>query len=254
MPQRRHLARAVVSAVAATTVLALATPAWAATTLELRQSNVTAGGFANQECADPRFADLPDDHDGWHFVLPERALGDLLSLKLTFTDGSRTVEVTIPDDSDPYPDALYATGGQNPQLKHAYLFTPAGWTLVTGTASVTGEGSKFNLSHTCAGQPSATPTPTPTGSASPSPDGSATPNPGDSASPTPDASTTPTPDGSVTPSTSASPSGGTGGGGGDLPLTGAAVTTMALLGVGLVGGGATLVLLRRRRDDVTFTS
>ncbi|SCL31331.1 hypothetical protein [Micromonospora inyonensis] len=65
-------------------------------------------------------------------------------------------------DSDPYPDALYATGGQNPQLKHAYLFTPAGWTLVTGTASVTGEGSTFNLSHTCAGQPSATPTPTPT--------------------------------------------------------------------------------------------
>jgi LPXTG-motif cell wall-anchored protein len=50
-----------------------------------------------------------------------------------------------------------------------------------------------------------------------------------------------------------SPAAGTGGGDG-LPLTGAAVTTMALLGVGLIGGGATLVALRRRRGTITFTS
>ena len=58
MPQRRHVARAVVSATAATTFLALATPAWANSTADLRQSNVKAGEFQNQECDDPRFAEL----------------------------------------------------------------------------------------------------------------------------------------------------------------------------------------------------
>lgn len=39
-----------------------------------------------------------------------------------------------------------------------------------------------------------------------------------------------------------------------LPVTGAAATTIALTGVGLVGGGAALLWLRRRRDNVTFES
>jgi LPXTG-motif cell wall-anchored protein len=51
--------------------------------------------------------------------------------------------------------------------------------------------------------------------------------------------------------------GGGGGNGGEegpgLPVTGAAATTMALTGLGLMGGGAALVWLRRRRD-ITFTS
>lgn len=248
MPQRRHVARAVVSAAAATTLLAFAAPAWATSTAELRQADVLAGKFTNQDCADKRFAGLPDDHDGWHFILPgnKDQSGDFLSLTLTFTNGAQTVEVTIPDDTDPYQDAFYSTGGRNSQVKHAYLFTPAGWTLVTGTATISGEADEFNLSHTCAGTPS-----TPTPSASPTPSTSVEPTPGESVSPTPGESTSPTPGESVGPTISPSPAGGTGGG---LPLTGAAATTMALLGVGLIGGGATLIALRRRRDNITFTS
>lgn len=245
MPQRRHVARAVVSATAATTFLALATPAWANSTADLRQSNVQAGEFQNQECDDPRFAGLGDDQDGWHFVLPgnKDESGDFVSLTLVFTDGVQTVQVEIPDAEDAYPDAFYSTGGKNSQVKHAYLFTPAGWTLVTGTATITGEAEKFNLSHTCPGEPTTPTTPpaTPT-----TPPATVTPTPGGSVDPS-----SPAPSDPASPSTSVTPGGG---GGGDLPLTGAAATTIALLGVGLIGGGATLVALRRRRDNVTFTS
>ncbi|RQW96831.1 LPXTG cell wall anchor domain-containing protein [Micromonospora globispora] len=78
-------------------------------------------------------------------------------------------------------------------------------------------------------------------------------------SPTP----TPTSSESESPSTPSSPgaslSGGAGGGngengGGSLPLTGVAATSTALTGLALIGGGAALMVLRRRRDKITFTS
>ncbi|WFE44223.1 LPXTG cell wall anchor domain-containing protein [Verrucosispora sp. WMMD1129] len=243
MPQRRHVARAAVSGVAATALLALAAPAWASSTVPLHSAHQgsTAADF-QQQCADTRFADRPADHDGWHFVLPGGpSAGGFESLTLTFDNGSGTVDVTVPDAADAYPDALYPAGQNESRLIHAYLFTPAGWTLVDGSATISGQGDRFNLSHTCAGQPTPeSPTPTPTTSESPTP--------------TPTVPESPVP--SDTPS--ASPSNGTGGGGGDddgsLPVTGAAATTMALVGVGLIGGGVALVALRRRRDGITFTS
>ncbi|MFY1575199.1 LPXTG cell wall anchor domain-containing protein [Verrucosispora sp. WMMD703] len=243
MPQRRHVARAAVSGVAATALLALAAPAWASSTVPLHSAHQgsTAADF-QQQCADTRFADRPADHDGWHFVLPGGpSAGGFESLTLTFDKGSGTVDVTVPDAADAYPDALYPAGQNESRLIHAYLFTPAGWTLVDGSATISGQGDRFNLSHTCAGQPTPeSPTPTPTTSESPTP--------------TPTVPESPVP--SDTPS--ASPSNGTGGGGGDddgsLPVTGAAATTMALVGVGLIGGGVALVALRRRRDGITFTS
>ncbi|MFI7553639.1 LPXTG cell wall anchor domain-containing protein [Micromonospora sediminimaris] len=244
MPQRRHVARAAVSGVAATALLALAAPAWASSTVPLHSAHQgsTAADF-QQQCADTRFADRPADHDGWHFVLPGGpSAGGFESLTLTFNNGSGTVDVTVPDAADAYPDALYPAGQNESRLIHAYLFTPAGWTLVDGSATISGQGDRFNLSHTCAGQPTPeSPTPTPTTSESPTP--------------TPTVPESPVP--SDTPS--ASPSNGTGGGGGgdddgSLPVTGAAATTMALVGVGLIGGGVALVALRRRRDGITFTS
>ncbi|PWU53917.1 hypothetical protein DLE60_30295, partial [Micromonospora globispora] len=52
--------------------------------------------------------------------------------------------------------------------------------------------------------------------------------------------------------------GAAGGGGGEngpsLPLTGVAATSTALTGLALIGGGAALMVLRRRRDKITFTS
>ncbi|MEV4710256.1 LPXTG cell wall anchor domain-containing protein [Micromonospora sp. NPDC049374] len=253
MPQRRHVARAAVSGAAATALLALAAPAWASSTAPLHSPHkgATAAGFETQNCDDDRFEGLTADQDGWHFVLPGGAsAGSFQSIELTFaTSGGESVTVTIPDAGDPYPDAFYSANGR---VIHAYLFTPAGWTLSDGTATISGQSNAFNLSHTCAGQPTPqSPTPTPTSPESP------TPTPTTPESPTPE-SPTPTPTAPESPVPSDTPSDGTGGGGGDddgnLPVTGTAVTTMALVGVGLIGGGVALVALRRRRDGITFTS
>ncbi|RGC70243.1 hypothetical protein C5N14_07420 [Micromonospora sp. MW-13] len=258
MPQRRRLARAALSTTAAAASLALATPAWASSTIGLNPAHEgqTASHFT-QVCDDERFAGLPAGDDGWHFVLPGKESGSFESLTLTFDDGTAAVTVRIPDGSDAYPDFFYSTGGRAPRQIHAYLFTPAGWTLVGGSATVSGTGTKFNVSHTCAGEASTeSPSPSPSPSTPESPQPSESPSTSASPSGSPSATESPVPSGSASPSESAtapaSPSGGTGGG--DLPLTGAAVTGMALTGVALIGGGAALMVLRRRRDRITFTS
>ncbi|MFI6781087.1 LPXTG cell wall anchor domain-containing protein [Micromonospora sp. NPDC050276] len=247
MPLRRRLTRAAVCTAATTAALAITSPAWALSTVPLNPAHVgaTAGKF-QQECRDPKFDTRPANQDGWHFVLPTNKAGDFQSLTLTFTDtGGASVRVTVPDPTDPYTDFLSANGNGDKQVKHAYLFTPAGWTLTGGSAEVSGEGDKFNLSHTCAGTASTgSPTPTPT-------TGSPTPTTG---SPTPSVAPTE----STTPGGSPSPSGSAGGGGGgdnggSLPITGTAATSIALGGLALIAGGA-LLMMRRRRDRITFTS
>ncbi|MEO3780870.1 LPXTG cell wall anchor domain-containing protein [Micromonospora sp. B11E3] len=79
------------------------------------------------------------------------------------------------------------------------------------------------------------------------------PQPGGAGSPFADPSAG-TPGGTPAPSSSVGAGDGSGGSGGGLPVTGVAATSMALTGVALIGGGAALVLLRRRRDRITFTS
>ncbi|MBQ1073576.1 LPXTG cell wall anchor domain-containing protein [Micromonospora sp. C31] len=250
MAHRRRVVRAAVSTAAATACLALATPAWASGTIPINPDHrdETAGGFSTQDCADPRFGDRPAGHDGWHFVLPGgKASGGFETLTLTFATDTGEVTVTVPDADDAHPDALYPAGKNGSRLIHAYLFTPAGWTLLDGSATISGTAAKFNLSHTCAGTaPSQSPSPTP------SPTTSQSPQPSES----PSESTSPSDPASPSTPTTASPStgpGGSGGGEGDLPLTGVATTSIALGGLALIGAG-TLLMLRRRRDNVTFTS
>ncbi len=304
MPQRRHVARAGFTAVAATACLAFTTPALASSTIPLNPDHKgsTAAKF-QQQCSDDRFAGKAGDQDGWHFVLPDKEAGDFKTLNLTFTNGPTTVQVKIPDSSDAYPDFFYKAGDR---VMHAYLFTPAGWTLADGSALISGEGKKlkFNLSHTCAGKPaspspspsptqesprptpsptqgeeSPTPTPSPTqGEESPSPtpsQGEESPSPGEETptpstpceesptptlgeeSPTPcNESPTPGESGEVseTPSAGGGDDNGGGDSGGGLPVTGVAATSIALTGIVLIGGGVTLMVLRRRRDKITFTS
>jgi LPXTG-motif cell wall-anchored protein len=96
-------------------------------------------------------------------------------------------------------------------------------------------GKKFKVFwlQPCEESPSPTPTtesPTPT-----------TPPPTESVPP----SESPTSPGGVSPTT---PPSGPG-----LPVTGVAATSIALTGLGLIGGGAALLWMRRRRD-ITFTS
>ncbi|WP_435206029.1 LPXTG cell wall anchor domain-containing protein [Micromonospora sp. bgisy143] len=262
MPLRRRLERSAICTAAATAVLALAAPAWASSVALLNGAHVGAkAGTFQQECRDPRFGDRPTDQDGWHFVLPSKRAGDFQTLTLTFTDtAGSSVTVSVPNPADAYTDFLVANGGGDKQVKHAYLFTPAGWTLTGGSAQVSGEGERFNLSHTCAGTgATSSPTPTPTTPATTTPPGTASPTPSESTTATPSGSVTPTESTSssesVTPggSTSASEIAGGGDSGGNLPLTGVAVTSFALTGVALIAGGA-LLMMRRRRDRITFTS
>ena len=236
----RWLPRAVLSTAAAgalvlTTVsLALmanplsagAAGALATTEIPLLQSNVKATDFkpGDQDCSDAPFANIQDNQDGWHFVVG----GDdtsFVELRLTFNTGSGTVVVTVP--GPPVSGAsgiLTESGGK---FMHAWVITPAGWTLVSGEADVTYTGNApahFQLSHTCPGTPTTT---------------TATTKP-------PTTTTTTTGTETTTTGTTTTPDEG-----GDLPVTGAGLGGLIAAGLILTGGGVALILARRRRDAET---
>lgn len=218
------------AAIAALASVAFAGPALADTTVPLNQTKdnktVLAKTFTPQLCNDERFAPRAAGEDGWHFVLPEGD-GNFIKLTLTFKDlGGNTVVVVIPDpDDSPYKNDMYGAGSSE---KHAYLFTPAGWTLTAGSAEISGGATFFNLSHACGGTP-----------ASPS----ASPSTKPSTSTTPSAGTTPSSGTSGSPGVTPSPSEPS------LPVTGTALTGIITAGVLLVAAGVgTLFFVRRRRD------
>lgn len=229
---------AAVSFASGIAVLALAGPALAVdATIPIKDDHVptTAADFPTHECTDNQLPQKPGE-DGWHFVLPsgspEPAV--FVEVRLTFEDATGATQTkTIPGDGTLGP----------PSAKHAIIYTPAGWTLVAGEADITGQAdgkpSEFNLSHTCPASaspsPSASPTGSPTGSPTATPTGSPTVTPTGSVVPTP----SDTPTSSVTPSTSPTPPG-------QLPVTGLAIGGIVLTGLGLVGAGAAMRVLRRR--------
>jgi LPXTG-motif cell wall-anchored protein len=224
--RQRWLPRLGITAVAVgIAALGIATPAWADTTAPLHEAhkNKLAEDF-EQECDDARFQGLGDDEDGWHFVLTGN--GSFTSITVSFDpdgvkDDDPSDDVTFTGTPDNPGDFTFYKAGQD--WKHAYLFTPAGWLLVDGSATVAGgdDTTKFVVSHTCAGEE--TPTTPPTSPTSPSES-----TPGE---------------------TSSAPGGG---GGGTLPLTGTAVGGIVVVGVGLVAAGVALMAVRRRREiDLT---
>lgn len=207
---------AAVAGTAAAVGLAVASPAWAGTTVDINPGNVptTAEGHGDHGCD---FGGGPfADKDVWVFVLPgnQDKVGDFVSVTAVFgANGS----LTIPTDGG----AIVTDKGTS----KAWITTPAGWTLTGATAVITGTAEKFNLTHTCpAGGGGQTPTPVPSESA------------------------TPTPGTSGTPGASVSGTPGAGTGGGSLPVTGGAVLTTAVLGAALVAGGAVLLAVRRRKE------
>jgi LPXTG-motif cell wall-anchored protein len=200
--------------------LAAPSPVWASDTVDINPGNVptTAADHGDHEC---NFGGGPfADRDVWVFVLPgsHDKVGDFVSVTAVFgANGS----LTIPADGG----AIVTDKGTS----KAWITTPAGWTLTGASAVVTGTAEKFNLTHTCpAGGGGETPTPTPSGSGSPS-----------------------TP---ASPSASASGASGGGSGGGNLPVTGAATMTTAVVGSALVVGGVALLAVRRRREAPAFAA
>ena len=166
-------------------------------------------------------ADKPDDADGWVFILPASTGEAFVSVTATFDDG----EGNLTDI-----DATIVATANGTQFKHAYVETPAGWTLVDAVAEITGAGkdTDFNVTHTCPGEDvpdEETPT-TPGESETPSEDVT---SPGGEESPTVpgEASTTPT---------------------GTLPTTGAPLTIALVSAAALAAGGAVLFFLMRRRQ------
>ncbi|MFJ8577790.1 LPXTG cell wall anchor domain-containing protein [Micromonospora sp. NPDC093277] len=274
MPQRRRVARAGFTAAAATACLALATPAWAATITHpvLHQANQHI--LASSKGYDQGFGKCTGkttqnaNEDVWVFVWPGNGVQSIDAMKIGWdTDNNGTADTfrTLADGH------LTTDNG----AKKVWFATPAGWKLETGESTVHGSTPQnfFNLTHTCAAKTGQSPSPSPstpgeeTPTPTPSTPGEETPTPTPSTpgeeTPTPSPSTpgeetpTPTPgesdDTSETPSPSSSVGGGSDNGGG-LPLTGVAATSIALTGLALIGGGVVLMVLRRRRDKITFTS
>ncbi|WIN00151.1 LPXTG cell wall anchor domain-containing protein [Actinoplanes oblitus] len=182
--------------------------------------------------------------DVWVFNLPGKAAttGSFTSIRAMFdTNGDGKSDSTVVIDAGAADGDDIVTVGHS----KAYVITDAGWTLIDANATITGKADKFVLTHTCAATGTTTtgPTTKPTTTASTS----STP-------------TSSTPTESTAPTGSSSSSGSTGGGSGaegsgsaegsgeeSLPVTGLNVAGVAALGLGLVGGGAALVLRRRRR-------
>jgi hypothetical protein len=160
--------------------LAVGTPARADSSVTINSGNVptTASGFSSRTC-DPNQGGGPiAGADVWVFILPGQhsVSGDFVSLTADFGANGT---VTITTAANP---GNFRNGG--PQTAKAWIVTPTGWRLTDATAVITGTARFFNLTHTCPG------------SASPSPSTSTCPSP----------STSPSPSRSGYPSHSASPS------------------------------------------------
>jgi hypothetical protein len=229
------LARVATAALAgaAAAVLAFAGPAAANGTININSGNVpTTAAKADQNCTDQGPGQF-SDADTWVFVLPDKNLGTFVSITANFTEPPANTPHVVVITAAVDTGSFLQGGNATPK---AWITTPAGWTLTGASAEVTGTVDpeanptpKFNLTHACAA-----------GGVTPSPTPSKTDSNGDGGD---DGGTPPT----TTSTTIAPPPGG----GDSLPVTGVALTGIITAGVVLVGGGATLLVLHRRRSMET---
>ena len=244
------------AAPAAAALLISAGPVAATVVLPLHNSHegANADDFESSGCAKDGQVP-PAGTTRWVFVLQHND-ADFVSLTLSFkTLAGTTTTITIPNAGDAYPDGITTNG-----TSKAWVITPSGWTLLTGSSVVSGPttATYFNLTHTCVGV-STTPSPSPSTSTSPS----SSPSVSHSGSPSESPSKSPSGSPSGSPSTSVSGGGSTegtpsstpgGGSPGGLPVTGTAIGGLVLAGVGAIGSGAALLWLRRRRDAIPLES
>ncbi|GAA4561778.1 hypothetical protein GCM10023176_01140 [Micromonospora coerulea] len=253
MPQRRHVARAAFTAAAATACLAFAAPAWAAA--PLAGPHNPPGDNGTVKIDGTPFEDHVDNqpHVGCEFELEFFNFdeGDTADITLAAQPPSgKFQQVKFLDNyiisNDPASganddhDEVIKFSANDLALAGVEAHPEQGYHVKLTVDLTDGHGKakhKVFWIQPCESSESPSPTPSTPGEESP----------------------TPTPGGSDNPS--ANPSGSAGGGngggngtGGSLPLTGVAATSTALTGLALIGGGAALMVLRRRRDKITFTS
>ena len=126
--------------------------------LDPADAGKTAAEFP-EFCDLPAFAGRDGFQDGWAFVTDLFQSGDaLVSVELTFTSpGGLTADVTITasgatSNLPAFPEPV----GKFLEGDFAVLFTPSGWTLTAGQATVTNPATKpvaktFGVDATCAG-------------------------------------------------------------------------------------------------------
>lgn len=127
-------------------VLMAGSPALADETISINPGIVpaTAGDFT-QDC-DPNLGGGPyPGEDVWVFNLPgnPQTTGRFLSVTATFDTQSGPFTRTIPTD----PNSAIVN---NMGTSKAWIRLPAGWTLTSATAVISGRANFFVVSHTCA--------------------------------------------------------------------------------------------------------
>ena len=238
---------AVLFGAACATTLAIAGPAQAATTTDIHlnpgQKGSTAAAFENS--CDQVPGGRVDGVDGWVFVLPGNQ-GTLVSLHLTFNDGTKNVAVDIPGTS--YPNGISTSGSDK-----MYVQLPAGWKIVDGTGTATNpKKDSFNVTHVCRSGGA-------NGGGSNGGGGNGGSNGGSNGGGNGGGSNGGGGNGGGNGNSGSN--GGSGGGSGNgsggnhgesLPITGTAIGGLVALGLGLVAAGTALLAVRRRRRVVDF--
>lgn len=249
MPQRRHVARAALTAAAATALLGLATPAWAT-----GNPHNPPGDNGTVKIDGVEFEDKVDNQphvtcdfelEFFNFDKNQKANLTLWAQAPSATPKDKVVwskkDVLISDDpaagAENDHDAVIKLSADDLDLSGLKLQPQQGYHIKLDVDLT--DGRAFDDKHKVFWlQPcKSSENPPTTPPTSPS-------SPGDSE----------TPGGSATPPGSGGGNGGGSGTVGGLPITGVAATSMALTGLALIGGGVVLMTLRRRRDKITFTS
>ncbi|MFG3300721.1 LPXTG cell wall anchor domain-containing protein [Micromonospora chersina] len=260
MPQRRHVARAALTAAAATALLGLAAaPAWAT-----GNPHNPKGDNGTVKIDGAEFTDKVDNQphvtcdfelEFFNFDQDQKANITLWAQAPSATPKDKVVwsksDVLISDDpasgAENDHDEVIKLSSTDLDLTGLNLQPQQGYHIKLDVDLT--DGKAFDDKHKvfwltpCESTQSPTPTPSTPGEETP------TPTPGGSENPSENPSGTPAPGTSV--------GGGAGGGSGTeggLPLTGVAATSISLTGLALIGGGVLLMALRRRRDKITFTS
>jgi len=209
----------------------------------------TNPGFTTEGCPAPANTTNFAGTWAWHFVLPG-STSDFVTLTVVF-DAPDHSDVSGGVDSNPG-DNLTITGGvgvafvSSPTGKHAYVYTPGpDYMLLSGTATVTGDETSFNLSHVCPGTTTTTTAPTPTTTVAPTTTTVAPTTTTTLVSPTTVTQETTTTSSPLV--TTPGPTAGAAEASQGLPRTGSG-TSLPLLfaGIGLIVGGGILLIAARR--------